>query len=99
MNGAGNASPDLTRFDALLRNLLAFGLVERDPSGSRPAWRLSDEAQERLEHLGTPPPVAGELLYFGHRCSACGEHRPTRLRGGSYVCERCSVMAPEASTR
>lgn len=98
MNGVGDASFDSTRFDALLRNLLTFGLVERDPSGSRPAWRLSDQAQERLDRLSAPPPVAGELLYFGHRCSACGEHRPTRLRGGAYVCERCSMMAAEAST-
>ncbi|MHB1584290.1 MAG: hypothetical protein ACYCU7_02220 [Acidimicrobiales bacterium] len=98
MNGAGDASPDSRRFDALLRNLLAFGLVERDPSGNGRGWRLSEQAQGRLDRLGAPPPATGELLYFGHRCSACGEHRPTRLRGGAYVCERCTVVAAEAST-
>lgn len=90
-------SPDSTRFDPLLRNLLAFGLVEPDRSGDVPGWRLSDQAQARLDYLGAPPTVAGELLYFGHRCSICGEHSPTRLRSGAYVCERCAAVSAEAS--
>ncbi len=98
MTSVGNGSPDSTRFDALLRNLLAFGLVEHDRSATSHAWRLSDHAQSRLDHLDVPQPVVGELLYFGHRCSTCGEHSPTRLRGGAYICERCTALATGAST-
>ena len=97
MTSVGNGSQDSTRFDALLRNLLAFGLVEHDRSTTSDAWRLSDHAQSRLDPLDAPQPVVGELLYFGHRCAACGEHSPTRLRGGAYVCDRCAALAAEAS--
>ena len=92
-----SGSEEITRFDALLRNLLAFGLVEHDGSGTTPGWRLNDSAQARLDQLGAHQPVVGELLYFGHRCANCGEHTPTRLRDGTYVCDHCTAVAPEPS--
>lgn len=94
MIGTRERAREATRFDALLRNMLSFGLVQPEPGGG---WRLSPEAQARLDFLGAPPAVHGELLYIGHRCTVCHEHRPTRRRDGGYVCERCSALAAEAS--
>jgi ribosomal protein L37AE/L43A len=78
-------------FDPLLRDLVAWGLVDRDDDGAG-AWRLVDAAQRRLSELVA---VSGKrsaesLLYFDHLCSRCHRRELTRLIGGSYVCAPCN---------
>ncbi len=85
--------PAISRFDPLLRSLLTFGLVEAD--GEAGQWRLTARVQRRLQALGAPPPPADKLIYFGHRCSSCGEHAPTRMRGGRFVCDACGTTPVE----
>lgn len=102
----------LARFDSILRTLVAFGLVEPEPNGQvRPngsrngkglerGWRLTPAVQRRLESLVAPAPPADKLIYFGHRCASCGEHRPTRTRSGVLVCDDCANAAqPELPRR
>jgi hypothetical protein len=98
------ADSTLARFDPMLRALVTFGLVEPDGvealSGEdpRPGWRLIPAVQRRLESLVAPAPPADKLIYFGHRCSSCGEHGPTRMSSGAFVCENCrrAVAAEQA---
>jgi hypothetical protein len=78
----------VARFDALLRDLITFGLAEPTYDPDRP-WQLTPAAQRRLEALASPTPPADKLIYFGHRCAGCGEHRATKFRGGTFVCQPC----------
>jgi len=78
------------RFDVLLRDLLGFGLVQPCPEPHGATWQLSPLAQRRLDELGSPPPPVDKVVYFGHRCSICHEHVPTRRRAGSFVCDACT---------
>jgi len=82
----------LSRFDPMLRALMTFGLVEQDHDGVDDAsttWRLTAAAQRRLQALVTPVPPAEKLIYFGHRCGSCGEHAPTRISSGTFLCDAC----------
>jgi hypothetical protein len=86
-----------SRFDPMLRALVDFGLVEsvpvEDADGAgqtgRSLWILTPAVQRRLSTLVSPAPPADKLIYFGHRCSSCGEHAPTRLQAGVHVCDAC----------
>ena len=73
--------------DPLLRELLDFDVVERDPATG--GWRLSELTQQRLERLAAPRPPAEKIVFFGHRCRACGQIRPTRMRPQGLLCETC----------
>ncbi len=72
--------------DPLLRELLDFGVVELDPAGD---WRLIESAQRRLRELAAPRPPDEKIIFFGHRCSSCGQLRPTRLDTHGLVCDEC----------
>lgn len=78
----------IERFDPLLRNLLAWGLVERSAEGG---WVLRPETLERLEGLAhvTRGTAGSEVVYFGHTCSGCRSSGMTRLRDGEYLCDAC----------
>lgn len=90
----------IARFDPMLRALLTFGLVERTPGADGDLeWRLIPAVQHRLESLHSPSPPAEKLIYFGHRCRSCGEHGPTRMRGGVFLCEPCRRSAEEHQGR
>jgi len=78
--------------DPLLRELLNFGVAEHDPVDG--SWRLTESAQRRLGELASPRPPAEKLIYFGHRCAACGQLRPTRLRTQGLVCDDCTSREP-----
>ena len=87
---------DGRNLDPLLRELLAFGVVEPDPTEG--GWRLVGQAQRRLDLLAAPPPPAEKVIHFGHRCVSCGEVRPTRSRPQGFVCDPCgaaSMTPPE----
>ncbi len=79
-------------FDPLLRDLAAWGLVERSPTAERPAWHLSAEAQRRLDELVRPaePLSVERLVYLDHLCAGCHQRGPTRLRQGAYLCDDCA---------
>ncbi|MGD1011610.1 MAG: hypothetical protein ABR925_03630 [Acidimicrobiales bacterium] len=78
-------------FDALLRDLLTWGLVAREETDGGPTWRLVDRAQQRLGALAIarePWPVE-RTAYSGRRCADCHAMRMTWLRDGAYVCDSC----------
>ncbi|HML00310.1 MAG TPA: hypothetical protein VK428_08985 [Acidimicrobiales bacterium] len=79
------------RFDPLLRNLVAFDLVVRNSPGRRPAWRLTEAVQRRLDELIEPaaPMAAEQMVYLDHRCADCQQRCPTRVHEGLYLCEKC----------
>ncbi|HEY3940972.1 MAG TPA: hypothetical protein VGL60_00685 [Acidimicrobiales bacterium] len=79
--------------DPLLRELLDFGLVEVDPD--RGGWRLVESASRRLTELAAPRPPADKIIYFGHRCSSCGELRPTRIYPGGLMCDECRLASED----
>ena len=74
-------------YDPLLRDLITWGLVERDEE----RWALSERAQRRLSELAeaSAPWPAEQTVYFGHRCERCDTRALTRLREGAYVCDAC----------
>ncbi len=82
---------------------MTFGLVEQDrdaPADGPPAWRLTAPVQRRLQSLVAPAPPADKLIYFGHRCSGCGEHAPTRMSSGAFLCDSCrATPADELAPR
>jgi hypothetical protein len=99
MDARGASTTADVRFDALLRALLSWGLVERPSEATGPSWKLSPLAQERLESFACPPPRADKVIYFGHHCVTCGELRPTKYRSGRFMCESCrereDLLAPD----
>jgi hypothetical protein len=84
-------SPTDSRFDALLRDLQAYGLVEHGTMDGEASWQLSPWARERLGQLATPVPSPDKLIFIGHRCATCGERRPTRSVAGSFLCDACTT--------
>jgi hypothetical protein len=74
-------------FDPLLRDLVGWGLVERQDAT---AWRLVASAQRRLDELlPTRAPGSGAVVFLNRRCADCQKRGLTRLRGESYVCDGC----------
>jgi len=78
-------------FDPLLRDLVSWGLVERDESAAG-SWRLVDAAQRQLTEIvaSTGPLSAESMLYFDHLCARCHQRELTRLVDGSYLCNSCT---------
>jgi hypothetical protein len=86
----------IERFDPLLRNMLAWRLVEQTPDG---VWALSPEVARRLSHLVTVTRRgdSSEVVYFGHACAMCHSSGMTRLREGRYLCDPCHRAANVAA--
>ncbi len=76
------------RLDPLLRDMLTWDLVERDPvSGT---WHLTEPAQKRIEQLARNSLATAEnTIYFDHLCSRCKRRTPTRLINNEYLCKLC----------
>jgi hypothetical protein len=83
----------IDNFDPLLRDLASFGLVVRvENASSGDSWKLTDEAQQRLDQLlehHTESVVPEKLIYFDHLCADCRTRAPTRLADGVYLCASC----------
>ncbi len=93
-NPTGEAAD--ARTDALLRELMTLRLVEPDSQADQQSWRLTRQAQHRLEALASPALPAEKLIYFGHHCARCHLHAATRLRDGAFLCFSCLASpAPE----
>jgi hypothetical protein len=86
------------QLDPLLRELIAFGLVERAPGDGEPRWELTDAAQHRLTALHKPAPASGSMFFVGHRCDRCRDHTVTRLVDGAHLCARCQGDAAVDTT-
>lgn len=72
--------------DPLLRELVAFGLVEKVAAGG---WELTGAAQRRLSALDRPVPDQASMFFVGHRCDRCRDHTVTRRVGSAHLCARC----------
>ncbi len=92
-------SPSDSRFDALLRDMQAYGLVEQGSVDGAPSWLLSEWTRARLDSLAMPLPSPDKLIFIGHRCATCGERRPTRTVGGSFICDACAATAAAGEGR
>lgn len=78
------------QLDPVLRELVAFGLVDKQVQGDDAAtWVLSEAAQRRLSQLDRPAPDAASMFFVGHRCDRCREHAVTRRVGARYLCASC----------
>jgi len=79
------------RFDPLLRDLVAWGLVTPTTGAAKASWRLTDAAQRRLGELVKParPLNPDQLVYLDHHCAQCRVRTRTRLRDGLYLCDDC----------
>lgn len=86
----------IERFDPLLRNMLAWQLVEENHEGT---WSLRPEVARRLKHLVdvSRRTDASEIVYFGHACASCHSSGMTRLRDGMYYCDACRRAADLAA--
>jgi len=81
-------------FDALLRDLLYWGLlvrVEDQPEGHH--WQLANQADRRLEEIAAESSAFAveHMVYLDHRCDVCGFRRLTRVRDARYVCDECAA--------
>jgi hypothetical protein len=79
------------KFDPLLRDLVAWGLVTRVDKGGRWSWRLTEAAEGRLDEI-IPAVDARSLEHLVHLdqlCADCGLRLRTRLRDGAYLCDSC----------
>lgn len=93
----GSLRPETTfvgaTYDRALCQLLTSGLIEMRSSDQGCSWQLSPLAQRRLDVVAAPPPPPETLIYFGHRCSTCGNKAPTWWRNDSYQCSTCLAAA------
>jgi hypothetical protein len=94
-------SQSIETFDALLRDLLTWGLVEpvvTDNAAQRTVWQLTGAAQRRLTELAAPlgPCPAHKIVFLDHFCADCQERRLTRLHDGVYLCDDCAAARLEA---
>jgi len=85
----------IERFDPLLRNMLAWDLVEETGDG----WRLTPDVARRLADLAryTKRNEPSEVVYFGHTCAGCKSNGLTRLHEGRYLCDECRRSADLAA--
>jgi ribosomal protein L37AE/L43A len=83
------------RFDPLLRNMLAWNLVDETEGG----WELRPEVAERLSRLAgyTRRDGPSAVVYFGHICAGCKSNGLTRFRDGQYLCDDCRRAADLAA--
>ncbi len=86
----------IERFDPLLRNMLAWELVEQTAEGT---WELRPDVVRRLHHLVQMSRRSedAEVVYFGHACVSCHASGMTRFRGGRYLCDACRHAADLAA--
>jgi hypothetical protein len=86
----------IERFDPLLRNMLAWHLVEETDGGG---WALRPDVADRLDRLAryTKGDQPSEIVYFGHVCAGCRSSGLTRLRDGQYLCDDCRKAADVAA--
>ncbi len=86
----------IERFDPLLRNMLAWNLVEQTEGGG---WALRPEVAARLNGLAryAKADQPTEVVYFGHVCAGCKSNGLTRLRDGQYLCDDCRKAAELAA--
>jgi ribosomal protein L37AE/L43A len=86
----------IEQFDPLLRNLLAWDLVQEADDGR---WALRPDVAERLGALAryTKRSEPSEVVYFGHPCAVCKSNGLTRLRDGKYLCDACRRAADVSS--
>ncbi|HLW44596.1 MAG TPA: hypothetical protein VKR78_00150 [Acidimicrobiales bacterium] len=86
----------IERFDPLLRNMLAWNLVEETATGE---WSLRHDVAERLSGLAryTKHSQPSEVVYFGHVCTGCKSNGLTRFRDGQYICDECRRAADLAA--
>lgn len=84
------------RFDPLLRNLLAWRLVEESPTEG---WALRPDVVQRLQSLAhfSRRENPSDVVYFGHTCGGCHSRGLTRLRDGHYLCDPCQRAADLAA--
>lgn len=96
----GNGDADTHQFDPLLRDLLAWGLVEpARPAADNDRWHLAEGAQHRLEDLHTRTETHGSpLVYFDRLCAGCRRRRLTRLHDGVHLCDACVAGAQPPGT-
>ncbi|MGH9030091.1 MAG: hypothetical protein ACRDV4_10830 [Acidimicrobiales bacterium] len=92
-------SNPIERFDPLFRELVRYGLIERE-TGEGASWSLSDVGRARLDELlgdGGTTVLPEKLVYLSHHCAECHTRALTRLRDGRYLCDACiSSLPPEA---
>lgn len=79
------------QLDPLLRELMAFGLVEKRAEGEGDRWELTSAAQRRLTALDRPVPDQSSMYFVGHRCDRCRDHTVTRRVGTAHLCARCAA--------
>jgi hypothetical protein len=81
-------------FDALLRDLVAWGLVSRAEDERGTSWYLTDSAQHRLDEIIRPtgPLDLEDLVYLDHLCADCRFRGITRLHDGVYLCSACLAL-------
>jgi ribosomal protein L37AE/L43A len=84
------------RFDSLLRDLLAWHLVEESPTEG---WALRPDVAQRLQSLArlSRREDPSDVVYFSHTCSGCHSRGLTRLRDGHYLCDACQRAAELAA--
>jgi uncharacterized membrane-anchored protein len=83
------------KFDPLLRDLLAWGLVEPgQPADDNATWHLADDARHRLEDLHTQAETRqSQVVYFDRVCAGCRRRQLTRRHDGTYLCDACFAHA------
>ena len=87
------------RFDPLLRDLLAYGLIEAEDEDR---WVLVPEVQRRLSALlAMQRPSTAAVLHIGYPCARCHASGITRLHEGRHLCDACieQVFAEERQPR
>ncbi len=84
-------------FDPLLRDLVGWGLVERQDQEAAGPWQLVPDAQRRLDELLSPTliPSVGADVFLNRLCGQCHQRGLTRLRGESYLCNTCLAEQPQ----
>lgn len=93
MSTSNEPVPVLSRqFDPLLRELMAFSLVEKKETSEGVSWVLTTAAQRRLSALDHPIPSGSSMFVVGHRCDGCREHAVTRRVGERLLCARCQAL-------
>lgn len=76
------------RFDALLRDLVCFGLVVGNEEGR---WHLRPDVEMRVGVLAASQrPAGAPVVHFGTTCARCHATRVTRWHEGQYLCEACN---------
>jgi hypothetical protein len=101
VSGAPGQAASRQQIDPLLRDLLAWGLVEpaRPADATATTWRLAENAQHRIEDLHTQRDShRPHLVYFDRVCAGCRRRQMTRLDDGMYLCDACLARGQSPPT-